>query len=192
MAEANSVEAGSGNENGVNAGKEPEKKKKKKKRTAAGYAIEFFIKLALTAAAVWALLTFVGGVYVCHDNYSYPMVKDGDLCITYRLAEPVQGDLIAYSRNGAERLGRVIASGGDTVEIYNDYIAVNGYGIFENTVYPTTAEGAAISFPYKVPVNCVFVLNDHRSDLSDSRTYGGIPLSDSDGKVVFVMRRRGI
>ncbi len=167
-------------------------KKKKKKRSAASYAAELFIKIALTAAAVWAILFFVAGVYVCHDNYSYPMIKDGDLCLTYRLAEPVQGDMIAYSRSGAERFGRVIASGGDTVEIFNDYIAVNGYGIFENTVYPTSSEGSAIAYPYKVPDGCVFVLNDHRSDLSDSRTYGGIPLEDTDGRIFMIMRRRGI
>ena len=170
----------------------PETKKKKKKRTAAGYALELLIKLAVTAAAAAVLLIFVGGIYVCHDNYSYPMIKDGDLCVTYRLSSPVQGDVIAYSRGGKERFGRVIASGGDTVEIFSDHIAVNGYGIFENTVYPTPADGSSVSFPYKVPEGCLFVLNDHRSDLSDSRTYGGIPEKDADGKVVFVMRRRGI
>jgi signal peptidase I len=49
-----------------------------------------------------------------------------------------------------------------------------------------------VSFPYKVPDNCVFVLNEYRSDLSDSRTFGGIPLEEIQGTVVFTMRMRGI
>jgi signal peptidase I len=59
-------------------------------------------------------------------------------------------------------------------------------------VYPTPTEGSAVSFPYKVPDNCVFVLNEYRSDLSDSRTFGGIPLEKIQGTVVFTMRMRGI
>jgi signal peptidase I len=38
----------------------------------------------------------------------------------------------------------------------------------------------------------VFVLNEYRSDLSDSRTFGGIPLEEIQGTVVFTMRMRGI
>ena len=88
--------------------------------------------------------------------------------------------------------GRVIAAEGDSVDILSDYVTVNGYGIFEDTLYPTTSEGASITFPYTVSENCVFVLNDYRSDISDSRTFGAIRLDDVQGKVVFVMRRRGI
>ena len=80
----------------------------------------------------------------------------------------------------------------DKENIFNDFNSVNDYGISENAVYPTSPEGSAISYPYQVPENCVFVLNDFRSDLSDSRTYGGIPLEDVEGAVVFTMRMRGI
>ena len=166
--------------------------KRKKKRTAKSYAISFFIKIALTAAVLWALLTWVGGIYICHDSASYPMIKDGDLCITYRLGTLSQGDAVVYRRDGKIRMGRVIAFGGSTVDIRNDYITVDGYGLFEDVLYPTAAEGAQTAFPYTVSENCVFVLNDYRSDLSDSRSFGGIPLSDVQGRVVFIMRRRGI
>lgn len=167
-------------------------KKPKKKRTAKSYAVYLIIRAALTAAALWVLLTFIAGVFVCHDNSAYPMIKDGDLCITYRLEQPRQGDVIAYKLNGDIRFGRVIAAQSDSVDIRSDYVTVNGYGIFDDTLYPTTSEGADITFPYTVSENCVFVLNDYRSDISDSRTYGSISLDDVQGKVVFVMRRRGI
>lgn len=173
-------------------GAEPPKKQKKK-RTAAGYALEFFIKLGLTALAVFLLLRYVCGVYICHDNASYPMIKDGDLCLTYRLAAVQQGDAVAYrAADGTVRFGRVIALGGDSVELMNDYVSVNGYGVFEDTFYPTSPAGEKLTYPYTVPEGCVFILNDYRSDVSDSRSAGGIALSDLRGKVSFIMRRRGI
>ena len=168
------------------------KPKKKKKKSAVYYAVTFFAKIGLTALAVWALLTYVGGVSMCHDNSAYPMIKDGDLILSYRLDPLRQGDVVVYRVDGIARFGRVIALGGDTVDIAGEYVDVNGYGLYENTVYPTSAEGAKISFPYTVPQDSVFVLNDYRSDMNDSRNYGAIPISETEGKAVFVIRRRGI
>ena len=167
-------------------------KKPKKKRTAKSYAISFLIKAAVTALILWVLLYWIVGVYVCHNNSADPMIDDGDLCITFRLGKLAQGDAIAYKKDGEIRFGRVIATEGECVDIRSDYVTVNGYGVFEDTLYPTTSEGARITFPYTVSENCVFVLNDYRSDISDSRTYGGIQLDDVQGKVIFIMRRRGI
>ena len=167
-------------------------KKKKKKLTARQCALRLAIKIGITLLVITLLLVFVFGVYVNHSNSSYPMIKDGDLCLTYKLGSLKQGDVVAFEMNGETKFARVIALEGDSVEIQNDYVAVNGIGIFEQTVYSTSAEGSKISYPYKVPSGTVFVLNDFRSDTSDSRTLGGIPLSDCKGKVIFVMRRRGI
>lgn len=164
----------------------------KKKRSAKKQAAVFFIKVGVTALAVWILLTFVAGVHVCHENNAYPAIRDGEFCMTYRLAEPKAGAMIVYRQNGKARFGRVIAVSGEKVTIFNDYITVDDYGISENAVYPTSPEGSAISYPYIVPDKCVFVMNDFRSDISDSRTFGGIPLDDVEGAVVFTMRMRGI
>lgn len=164
----------------------------KRKRTAASFMIEFFIKIGITAIVIAVLLTFICGVYVNHSNSAYPMLKDGDLCITYKLADLVKGDEITYIKDGKIRFGRIVAMPGDKVDVSEDVITVNGLGTFEDTVYPTTSEGSTIEYPYLVSVDTVFVLNDYRDDIADSRTYGSIPLSDTKGKVVLVLRRRGI
>ena len=166
--------------------------KKRKKKTAKDYAIEFFIKVGITALAVAALLIFVVGIHVNHGNSAYPMIKDGDLVITYKLDKGQNGVEIAYTFNGKVKFGRIVAKEGDTVDITDQGLLVNGYGILEEVVYPTTSSGAAISFPYIVPKGTVFVLNDYRSDAGDSRTYGAIPLSDVEGEVVLILRRLGI
>ncbi len=166
--------------------------KKKKKRTAASYVRSFLIKIGVTAIALWILLSFIIGIFVCHDNNAYPMIKDGDLCITLRLGSVSQGDEIVYRSDGSHRFGRVIARSGDMVEIEAGSVTVNGYAFVEDTVYPTTKDGAQITFPYQVPDDCVFVLNDYRENSNDSRICGGIPLSAVEGRVIFVLRRRGI
>ncbi|MBQ8966613.1 signal peptidase I [Ruminococcus sp.] len=171
--------------------KKEEKLPKKKKRTAKSLAIEFFIRIAVTAVLITVVLVFVAGVYVNHSNSSYPMIKDGDLCMTLKLKQPEQGDAVAYEHDGGILFGRVIAEGGDVVEIKDGYVAVNGFGLFEDTVYPTNTEGSAIEYPYTVPENTYFILNDFRSDVTDSRIYGGISKDDYKGKVIFLMRRRG-
>lgn len=167
-------------------------RKPKKKRTAKSYAISFFIKIFVTALVLTVVFRFIAGIHICHTNSAYPTIRDGEFCLIYRLADLKQGTMIVYHRDGEVRFGRVIAFSGDNVNIFNDFISVNDYDISENAVYPTSPEGSVISYPYQVPENCVFVLNDFRSDISDSRTYGGIPLEDVEGAVVFTMRMRGI
>lgn len=172
--------------------KSSKKNSGKKKKTALSYALEFFIKIFVTAVIASLLLIFVTGVYVNHSNSSYPMIKDGDLCITYKLSKPVLGDEIAYESGGKIRFGRIVARSGDIVDISDGNITVNGYGVYEDTVYPTPAEGSSIEYPYTVPTDKLFILNDYREDITDSRTYGAIPVSDSKGKIILLLRRRGI
>lgn len=164
----------------------------KKKRTSKSYAISFGIKVGVTGFVLWIIFRFVAGVFICHTNSAYPTIRDGDFCLTYRLAELKQGTMIVYKQNGETKFGRVIAFSGDKVDISNDLISVNDSYLSENVVYPTSPEGSAISYPYYIPDNCVFVMNDYRSDISDSRTCGGISLDDVQGAVVFTMRMRSI
>lgn len=170
----------------------PQQKQKRKKRSALSYAIEFFAKIAVTALVVWLLCNYVISIHANHSNASYPMIKDGDLCISYRLGEIKGGDEVSYRHNGKVCFGRIAAQAGDTVEIKSGYVSVDGYGVLEDVVYETSEEGSKIKYPYTVPQNSVFVLNDFRKDTDDSRSFGAVALDDIEGKVVFVMRVRGI
>ena len=156
------------------------------------YAIELLIKVAVTVVLVLIVCLFIIGIHINHGNSSYPMIKDGDLVITFRLSDLKQGDEVGYTVDGQFKLGRVVAVGGDEVDINDSFVSVNGFGIAEDVVYPTSSSGAKIQFPYQVPEGSVFVLNDFRSDNEDSRTYGAISRKYCEGKVVFIMRRRGI
>ena len=81
-------------ENKVDAGTTS---KKKRKRTATTFMISFFIKIGVTAAVVAFLLFFVFGIYVKHDNSSYPMIKDGDLLVILRKRSKKLKDIMKKS-----------------------------------------------------------------------------------------------
>ena len=179
------------NESVSEQGDSKKNRKAKEKRTAVSFMIRFFIKIGVTALVVLLLCLFIVGVYVNHNNSSYPMIKDGDLCLTFKLAKLYAGDEIAYTQEGKIHFGRIVAMPGDIVDANGGYLTVNGYGTLEDAVYPTTAEGIAITLPYTVPQETFFVLNDYRDDITDSRTYGAIPQSETRGKLMFLLRLRG-
>ena len=152
---------------------------------------EFLIRITATVIVLWFTLTFLIGVYICHSNTCYPMVKDGDLCVTWRPETPSQGDLIVYMHNGEPCFGRVAAIPGDKVTISEGIVWVNG---FIAQAAPTTGSfdtAVEEQSPFTVPEDSVFVLNDNSSDTNDSRLFGTIPLSECRGSVIFLMRRRG-
>lgn len=152
---------------------------------------EFIIRVAATVMAVWLTLTFLFGIYMCHSDACYPMVKDGDLCVTWRPDAPSQGDLIVYQQDGNASFGRVAAVSGDKVEIIDGVVWVNGFIAVQDRLYSVPKEADAVRYPLTVPENCVFILNDNPSNTNDSRLYGTIPLDNCCGSVVFMMRRRG-
>lgn len=183
---------------GVNMAKEniaiestTKKKKKRKKRTWKYFLVKLTAKIVTTIIGVWLLLAYVCGVYVNHNNSSYPMVKDGDLCITYKRSEVIKGDVVAYKKGDKVCFGRIIAKEGEEVDIRDGVVLVDGYNVVEDTVYETSAEESKIKYPYIVPQGKVFILNDFRKKVTDSRVLGGIDESDLKGKLIFLIRRRG-
>lgn len=123
----------------------------------------------------------------------FPSLKDGDLVLGYRLQKDFQtDDVIAYEEEGRLRFGRVIAHGGDQVNINESgEVKVNGVSEGGEILY-LTYDGGNLKYPYQVPKNTLFVLGDYRTEAKDSRSYGAIPMGQVKGKVITFLRRRGL
>jgi signal peptidase I len=120
--------------------------------------------------------------------------------LAYRFGEPTRGDVIVFDnpqaanddgetifgalvRHVAESLGlsspdsalikRVIAVGGETIEIRQSKVYIDGVAIDE----PYVKEGSRMPpyGPFTVPAGYVFVMGDNRSASTDSRVFGPIP-----------------
>lgn len=150
-------------------------------------------KLLIVAAVLVALYYLVFGLLRYNDDGMKPALKDGDLVVYYRLDKRYSvGDLLVYSYKGKERVARVIATEGSTIDINENGLIINGSPQQEQDIYKETLlykEG--VTFPIKVPPGQLFVLGDNRTTAVDSRIFGTVPIQDTQGKVVTVLRRRG-
>lgn len=168
-------------------------KQKKKKPSALKALLRFLVKLLILAALGWALLTWVLGIFVVHDNNMFPTLRDGDLLITYRLQPISRGAVVAYTVNGERRFGRVAGVAGDVIEMDGEgHYTVNGGVPYETIYYDTRSdEGSDVFYPYTVPEDSLFILNDLRDNSDDSRRFGAVDQADTDGCAALQLRRRG-
>jgi len=94
---------------------------------------------------------------------------------------------------GKKQVRRVVATAGDTVDITENGLMINGALQNEPGIYQETqryAEG--IEFPVILRESQVFVLGDARANTTDSRIYGPVNINATHGKVITIFRRRNL
>ena len=118
-----------------------------------------------------------------------PGFQPGDILVVYKTNDFKQGDICSFYFNNKLILKRIIAMGGDTVEIDEEgHVSVNGVQLEEQEYISEYALGQCdIEFPFEVPVGTYFVLGDNRPISLDSRydSVGFIKRADIIGKVIF-------
>lgn len=156
-------------------------------------ALSLLLRLAAVAAALALLLGVVLLVTQAHGQDMFPAVKDGDLLIAYRLQRRwAQDDVVLYRQGDVLRAGRIAAVGGDVVMLdESGELRVNGTLYAGEILYPTYPAGDLV-YPYTVPESCLFLLNDCRTQGEDSRHFGSVPEKNVAGKVITLLRRRGL
>ena len=156
--------------------------------------VQVLLKIAFIVLAVFLIFTFLYGIVRINDVSMKPAIKDGDLVMYYRLDKRfVAGDVAVFEDNGRNTTGRVAAVAGDTVDITKDGLKINGADQVSQDIYfDTTQFKDGVDFPITVGEGQVFILGDNRPQASDSRTFGCIDLNDVKGKVIAVIRTRGI
>ncbi len=111
-----------------------------------------------------------------------------------KLRAPVMGDIIVFRSPVEENkflVKRLIGLPGDTIEIKNGHIIVNGKiqdspSSFRNFTYYNRGEYGKAGRPIKVPENSLFVLGDNSSNSVDSRYWGFVPYDNLAGKVFLI------
>lgn len=157
-----------------------------------GY-VSLLLRILLLALTGWVLFSYVFLITQVSGNDMFPAVKDGDLVIGFRLQkEYAKNDVVAYTVDGKTHIGRIAARAGDVVTLDDSgTLLVNGTAQSGEILYPTYAK-AGITYPYRIPEGQVFILGDYRTQTEDSRDFGSIPLENVQGKVITILRRRGL
>lgn len=154
----------------------------------------------LLTVLVPVLLVLIINLFVCKlavvkGSSMYPTLHDRDLLLVWMVNyQPKNGDIVVINTEadsameGDKLVKRVIATGGQSVEIHYDTntVLVDGQALTET--YLNTEEADPLAAVYGdtsliVPEGYVFVLGDNRNHSSDSRDsrIGLIPESEIMG-----------
>lgn len=102
---------------------------------------------------------------------------------------PVRDDVVVFrfpKDRSIDYIKRVVGVAGDSVEIKNKQVYVNGEAIINPHAYfegtPPNDPRRDNMGPIKVPVGTIFVMGDNRDNSYDSRFWGFVDLKDVLGK----------
>ena len=114
----------------------------------------------------------------------------------YRLpgfSKPKRGDIIVFKSPEDRKkdfIKRLIALGGDKIEIKFGDIYINGKKVIDpaidNTYYYNRGTYGEVNKPITVPAGYYFVLGDNSGSSSDSRFWGFVTQNDVIGKAEFI------
>lgn len=148
----------------------------------------FLVELLQTV--LLALVLYIGVSVVTDrvrvENISMqPTLYENDLLlvnkVVYELRQPSYGEIIIFhhTHNPPEDyIKRVIGLPGDTVEVNDGVVMVNGVPLDE----PYLKELPVYEGSWVVPEDSLFVLGDNRNLSSDSRVWGFVPMEELVGR----------
>ena len=149
----------------------------------------------ILAGAIFLLLRFGIGVSLVGGDSMLPSLKSGELVLYSRIHRTYRpGDVISLRvPSGEYYIKRVAATGGDTVDLYDGRVYVNGARMPDPwSDAETLEETGAVIYPYTVREGNVFVLGDNRTVSMDSRFFGEVSLRQIRGKVLLAISLQGI
>ena len=118
------------------------------------------------------------GQYLIIDKLSYnPLIDE-----TLGIGGPQRGDVIVFeppNRPGEDYVKRIIGLPGETVEIRNGQVFIDGQPMTEPFI---PGPMSYTMRPQVVPEGTVFVLGDNRNNSNDSHNWGVLPIENIVGR----------
>ncbi len=158
----------------ITLGDETSVKMKKKDNRGKLSVFEVFEAIIGALVVITIIFTFFFRVFKVDGPSMKPTLQHNDRVIVSTVGyEPQKGDVVVISEAAdldEPIVKRVIAVGGDTVDINFTTGIVTVNGTEEDYTDELTSQQFDIAFPITVPEGTVFVLGDNRANSLDSRS----------------------
>ena len=158
----------------ITLGDEASAKNKKKEKRGKLSVFEVFEAIIGALVVITVIFTFFFRVFKVDGPSMKPTLQHNDRVIVSTVGyEPQKGDVVVISETAdldEPIVKRVIAVGGDTVDINFTTGVVTVNGTEEDYSDELTSQQFDIAFPITVPEGSVFVLGDNRANSLDSRS----------------------
>jgi len=158
--------------------------------------IRTFVVQAFKIPSGSMLPTLLIGDHLLVNKFIYGVKVPFSGNILIPLKNPVPGDIVVFrfpKNPKLDYIKRVIGVAGDTVEIRNKRIYVNGkpfpdpYGVFtDSKILPPDISPRDNFGPVKVPEHHIFVMGDNRDNSYDGRFWGFVDLNAVRGKAFII------
>ena len=154
--------------------------------------------LLWAVALALAIRTFIMAPFKIPSGSMRPTLIEGDRILVnkflYRFRSPARGDIIVFRYPDEPRrpfIKRLAAMGGDTVELREGRVFVNGQsldgkGIFRVNHYYSQGPYGQERQVIQVPPDSFYVLGDNSSSSHDSRFWGFVPRRLLIGKAMCI------
>lgn len=169
------------------------KKKKSVVRTIALWTFEILVVILFAYVMVY----FFGQSRINIGQSMDVTLSGGDTVLlnvlSYQLGSPKRGDVISFKPNGSttghSSIKRIIGLPGETVQIIDGMIYIDGVVYLEKKSYPVITNPGMASEELRLGDKEYFVLGDNRNNSEDSRfaDVGMVRSDHIEGKVWFVL-----
>lgn len=167
-------------------GKEP-----KTEETSIGrWLIETALLVALAFALAQGIKTFIIQPFMIPTGSMIPTIEIGNRVLADKMVfrffrEPQVGDIVVFDDpNGQlpQLIKRVIATEGQTVDVHDGKVWVDGKALDEPYVHGKDTERLTYPLPVTIPKGQVWLMGDNRPESGDARIFGPQPVSIVRGR----------
>ncbi|MEG0505563.1 MAG: signal peptidase I, partial [Raoultibacter sp.] len=156
--------------------------------------LSLLVMIALVVGLSWFLREFVIQPYEIPSGSMETTIMTGDKVfserVTYYFRDIEPGDIVTFNDTeipGRVLIKRVIATGGQTVDLVDGKVVVDGVVLDEPYTNglpsdPFASTLVELSYPYTVPQDEIWVMGDNRTNSKDSRYFGSVKTSSVTGK----------
>lgn len=150
-------------------------------------AAKWIVAMVLLASLLLNVSTYLFPVVRHYGSSMKPTLSEDQIMILHKTDSVERGDIIAFYYNNNVMVRRVIACGGDTIDIdIFGKVKVNGEAVEEDYVETPALGQTNLQYPFTVPANSYFVMGDNREISMDSRLtqIGTVPKDRVVGKAM--------